>query len=126
MAKRKKLLGWTQKPSPKDRGFKDEGWFSELDEVYVSNDKQYTVMCRTFSSMMGRVTHMCMRNRGTKETKWEGTDIPWAEKQRIKNEIFGEEMVAVEVFPKMSELVDGANMYHLWVLHDFKLPFDLR
>ena len=26
----------------------------------------------------------------------------------------------------LSELVDGANAYHLWVLHDVALPFSLK
>ncbi|MGR9527665.1 DUF7694 domain-containing protein (plasmid) [Priestia megaterium] len=48
------------------------------------------------------------------------------EKQRIKNEIFGEEYTAIEVFPKESELVDEANMYHLWVLpKGMNLPFGI-
>lgn len=46
----------------------------------------------------------------------ESTEVPWAHKQRIKNEIFGEEVVAVEVFPPVSELVDAANLYWLWTM----------
>ncbi|WP_444876696.1 DUF7694 domain-containing protein [Brevibacillus daliensis] len=66
------------------------------------------------------MTHACIRNV-------ENTDIPWAEKQRIKNELFGTERVAVEVFPAQSELVDEANMYHIWLLPaDMKLPFSLQ
>lgn len=54
------------------------------------------------------------------------TDIPWAEKQRIKNEIFGEERTAIEVFPAESELTDVAMMYHLWLLpKTMKIPFGI-
>ena len=35
--------------------------------------------------------------------------------QRIKNEIFGEEIEAIQFFPKESELIDEANLYWLWV-----------
>jgi len=45
----------------------------------------------------------------------QGTDCPWAHKQRIKNELFGKSSCAVEVFPPCSELVDDANIYWLWV-----------
>lgn len=125
--KRKKLLGWTQYPAP-NQSLKNKGrtdWFSQLSEVYVSNDQKYCVMSREIDTDMGKVTHMCIRSQGRKETGWQGEDIPWAEKQRIKNEIYGKELTAIEVFPKESELVDEANMYHLWILHDFKLPFGI-
>ncbi len=52
--------------------------------------------------------------------------VSWAMKQRIKNELLGPEVVAIEVFPAESELVDDAHMYHLWTLPDgFSLPFRL-
>ncbi|MGL5713383.1 MAG: DUF7694 domain-containing protein [Paraclostridium sp.] len=121
MAKRRKVVGWTQQPSPKQLG-QGSGWLGELTEVFVDKDKKYCVMIREINTDMGRVSHMTLRNS---ENNNIGTDIPWIEKQRIKNEIFGQEVAAIEVFPKESELVDSAMMYHLWVLHDFTLPFGL-
>lgn len=38
----------------------------------------------------------------------------WETLQRIKNEIVGPETIAVEVFPKQSEVVNEANMRHLF------------
>lgn len=40
----------------------------------------------------------------------------WRHFQRIKNEICGPELEAVELYPRESRLVDGANQFHLWVL----------
>lgn len=40
----------------------------------------------------------------------------WSMFQRIKNELVGEDRVALEVYPKSSNLVDVANMYWLFVL----------
>jgi hypothetical protein len=40
----------------------------------------------------------------------------WREMQRIKNELFGAESVAIEFYPKQSELVDHANIYWMWVI----------
>lgn len=40
----------------------------------------------------------------------------WWEAMRIKNDLFGESATAVEVYPPMDNVVDGADMYHLWVL----------
>lgn len=42
----------------------------------------------------------------------------WKVFQRIKNEIFGEERTALEVYPRESNLIDVANIYWLWVLPD--------
>lgn len=57
----------------------------------------------------------------------EGTQVSWAEKQRIKNELLGLEAVAIEVFPAASEMHDVANIYHLWCLPEgFSLPFTLK
>lgn len=114
----KRIVGWVQHPSPKQLG-KGTGWFGELDRVYRQGN-EYVVMVRNVETEWGIIQHACIRNA-------ENTDIPWSEKQRIKNEIFGQESSAVEVFPKESELVDEANMYHIWVLPtDFKIPFGLK
>jgi hypothetical protein len=45
----------------------------------------------------------------------QSTNISWEAKQRIKNEVIGEEVSAIEVYPKCSQLVDQANMYWLWI-----------
>jgi hypothetical protein len=111
------MRNWIGKPSPKSMKA-GKGWFGELDRAY--SDGQYAVMTRTVQTEWGEVTHACIRNV-------ENTDIPWLEKQRIKNELFGKESTAIEVFPADSELVDEANMYHIWVLSKgMKLPFGLK
>jgi hypothetical protein len=53
-----------------------------------------------------------------------GTRPTWPEAQRIKNELAGEHMTAIEVYPPQAEVVDQANMYHLWVVPG-PLPFSL-
>lgn len=112
------IVGWVKHPSPKQLK-QGTGWFGELDNVYRKNN-DYVAMFRTIESAIGTVQHVCIRNT-------EGTDIPWAEKQKIKNELFGKEAHAIEVYPKESLLVDEANMYHLWVLpEDCEIPFGLK
>lgn len=50
----------------------------------------------------------------------------WHDFQRIKNEIFGEESTALEVYPKQSRLIDEANLYWLWVLPEgFSCPIEV-
>lgn len=48
----------------------------------------------------------------------------WWEMQRIKDEIAGADATAVEVYPPHAEIVDAADMFHLWVLPG-RLPFSL-
>ncbi|MDK8188990.1 hypothetical protein QP794_02675 [Paenibacillus sp. UMB7766-LJ446] len=110
---------WIGRPSPKSMKM-GNGWFKELDRVYSSEDGQYAVMTRPVATEWGQLIHACIRNV-------EGTDIPWAEKQRIKDELLGRDRTAIEVFPAATELVDEANMYHLWVLPaGMKLPFTIN
>ena len=49
----------------------------------------------------------------------------WQTLQQIKNELIGPEATAVEFYPPESELKDGENSYHLWVLPAGSLRFGL-
>jgi hypothetical protein len=46
----------------------------------------------------------------------------WRILQDIKNSIVGDDAVAIEVYPRESEVTDTANMYHLWVFKDGLAP----
>ena len=46
----------------------------------------------------------------------------WAEMQRIKNELFGCEVLAIEYYPKQSKLIDDENIYWLWIFPDGEIP----
>lgn len=113
------MKNWIGKPSPKSKHVAGIGWLSEMDRAFTDVENRYVVMIRTIQTDWGQVEHACIRNA-------ESTDIPWSEKQRIKNELFGRERAAVEVFPAESKLVDAAMMYHLWILPEkMSLPFSL-
>jgi hypothetical protein len=47
----------------------------------------------------------------------------WHEMQRIKSEIFGKEATAVEIYPPDSQIVDEADMFHIWSVDP--LPFSI-
>lgn len=116
---------WIERPSPKAlRLGKKDSWYNQMNHTYVYYEDEcpkYAVMTREIKTRWGKVIHAGMRNT-------EGTDIPWAEKQFIKNSLFGKEKVAIEVFPKESRLVDAAMFYHLWIFEDtnFELPFGIH
>jgi len=84
-------------------------------------NRSHSVQVYHVASDWGDLLHLMVRRHD---------ELPirsWAEMQSIKNEIVGAERTAVEVFPAESQLVDSANMYHLWVLPGgFDLPFSLR
>lgn len=46
----------------------------------------------------------------------------WSEIQRIKNEIFGSETIAIEYFPAESELINQHNIYWIFIYPDGVLP----
>ncbi|ANH49077.1 DUF7694 domain-containing protein [Tritonibacter mobilis] len=48
----------------------------------------------------------------------------WREMQRIKDEIAGPDATAIEVYPPHAEIVDQADMFHIWVVPG-PLPFSL-
>lgn len=89
------------------------------DECFVNG--HYSVQVSDEPTPFGVVVHLWIRRHDGERIR------TWAALQRIKTEIVGPERVAVEVFPAESELVDAANMFHLWVLPEGqRLPFTLR
>ena len=60
--------------------------------------------------------------------KKDGTEIRenWDYLQNVKNEVFGNGVQAVEVYPKVTKVVNKMNIRHLWILPDgFEMPFAL-
>lgn len=54
-------------------------------------------------------------------------DHDWALFQRIKNDLFGPERIALEVYPAESNKQDVANMYWFWVLPEgFDCPIEIK
>ena len=75
---------------------------------------------------MGKVEHAAISVIDSLTFNGE-SDLPWAVKMEIKNVLFGENRVAIEVFPKERNLVDVADVYHLWVFpKEFDMPFGLH
>jgi hypothetical protein len=46
----------------------------------------------------------------------------WREIQRVKNEVFGPEVMAIEYFPAESELIDNFNIYWIFIFPDGVIP----
>jgi hypothetical protein len=83
-------------------------------KCFVNN--RYTVMVRQAKPdpIFGRVIHLSIRRNDRSAAR------DWRDFQRIKNELVGPEVEAVEFFPAESRLVDAANQFHLWCFPDFR------
>lgn len=53
--------------------------------------------------------------RGLLSVEHDGT-ITWDDLQAIKNDLFGKEACATEIYPPQSRVVNNLNMRHLWLL----------
>lgn len=104
-------------------------WMPQMDRCWESDDG-YQVMSRILITEWGKVEHAAIMKISKDENEFSSNgerDIPWAVKQEIKNEIFSDKRLAIEVFPKTKNLVDVMDVYHLWVFpKDFDLPFGIH
>lgn len=88
------------------------GWLGQVD--HVRRNRVFSVLVRD----VGTATHLAVSSLS-------GDRPTWHEMQRIKDEIAGPERTAVEVYPPKTEIVDEAEMFHIWVLFE-PLPFSLN
>ena len=103
----------TPKQAAEELGVPYHGWMREMDRAWISEDQKYSVMSRLLRTEWGKVEHVTITAaEGVGQSDGSG-DIPWAVKMEIKNDLFGEKRVAVEVFPTQDRLVDVCDCYHL-------------
>ncbi len=100
------------------------GWHADMDRCWIDNDANLCVCSRLIRTRFGTVEHVTI-SKGTGTNDGSG-EVTWAEKMRIKNELFGENRFAIEVFPKQKNLVDVCDIYHLWVFDKkLEMPFGI-
>lgn len=117
----------TPKQAAEELGVPYHGWMREMDRAWISEDQKYSVMSRLLRTEWGKVEHVTITAaEGVGRSDGSG-DIPWAVKMEIKNDLFGEKRVAIEVFPTQDRLVDVCDCYRLWVFEKgFQLPFGIH
>ena len=86
------------------------GWHGEMDRSWIDNDADICVCSRLIRTQFGNVEHVTI-SKGTGTNDGTG-EVTWAEKMQIKNELFGENRFAIEIFPKQKNLVDVCDVYH--------------
>jgi hypothetical protein len=95
---------------PLPDGAPGRGWCKQVRAAH--KNKVFCVLDRPLTD----VTHLAV-------TSLSGVRPTWHEMQRIKNEIAGFPATAVEVYPPAHEVVDEADMFHIWVVAP--LPFSI-
>jgi len=94
-------------------GSEGRGWAAQVTTAHVN--RVFSVLDRT---------HACGA-RHLAVSSLSGLRPSWTEMQRIKTEIAGAGATAIEVYPPEDEVVDGADMFHIWVVPG-PLPFSLH
>lgn len=83
--------------------------------VYASREYLVQVFNEAANGVLVRLS--INRTSITPSGEWQ-QDIPWEDLQRLKREAGYGDLDAVEVFPRDRDVVNVANMRHLWVLAD--------
>lgn len=70
--------------------------------------QQQEIMVRGFAVLIDhQLGHMMVAHDGT---------IGWEDLQAIKNEVWGRDARAIEVYPRAADVVNSGNFRHLWRL----------
>lgn len=93
---------WEAFASP--AGIGGRGWTNQVRRSY--RNAAFSVLERP---VRGDVVHLAV-------TSLSGTRPTWHEMQRIKDELAGPAATAIEVYPPHDEIIDEADMFHIWVL----------
>lgn len=91
-------------------------WKEDEDEgvVFIVTNNRYSI--RVVAWSLTKINLIIQSAHGHRKDLDMG--LSWAHKQRIKNEFFGTEEMAVELFPPESNMLDIADSYHLWYFHN--------
>ena len=93
-----------------------EKWFNNLYKVDVDRRHRHPLMERLGFSV-GQIIELSITRHDR------GAIHDWRHLQYIKNDILGNDVEAVELFPKESRLMDTANTYWLYAIMDYDFPF---
>lgn len=89
--------------------------------IWLNSRYQVEIRFAGIFPIYGEIYEMSIKRRD-KEALYDWRDI-----QRIKNDLFGSNTTAVQLFPPERHLVDTANQYYFYVFADsFEFPFGFK
>lgn len=93
----------------------------DLQSVWKNNRYIVQIYRRALGGGAMEASHLAVRRNDESEIQG------WDDLQRIKNELAGGDRVALEIYPPEAEVIDQANMRHLFVLPAGTVaPFTIR
>ena len=108
-------------------------WMPEMDRCWMDFDRGYQVCSRMINTkQFGTVEHVTITRLHENPNEFSissggSAAIGWSEKMMIKDELFGEDRFAIEVYPKKENLIDVSDVYHLWVFNKkYDMPFGIH
>ncbi len=126
-------MGWIKAVTPKQlndvMNVYHGQWTPEMDRCWIREEDGVCVSSRLLNTKWGKVEHVTItrKSKDILPTMDGSGGFTWSEKQQIKDELFGENRAAVEVYPKSDRLVDVADVYHLWVFDKkVDIPFGIH
>lgn len=125
LERRRKSWPETLRPIPKE----EWGDTSKMRQVPFEVLRSQTFLVQLYEVNSGvdtEVIRMSVNRCAIKHTGHWQDDISWEELQRLKAEAGLGDRDAIEIYPRDFDLVNVANMRHLWILKDYLLPFAWR
>lgn len=97
---------WETSLTPGGCDLNKGGWTDEVRRV--CHNRIFSVLVRPLEN---GGTHFAVSSMS-------GVRPTWHEMQRIKDDLAGPEALAVEIYPPKAEIVDDADVFHIWVVSD--------
>ena len=110
-----KYNAWTERPVPSPTGLNEEemtSWADRILKVWTNNIYQVLMYITPPGAGMFPMPVVQLSIKRLDREKI----VEWRDFQRIKDDILGTAIEAVQIFPASDRLLDTANQYHLWAL----------
>lgn len=127
---------WIRISESQLRSVPSPDWAEPVDEMFRwdSGIYQFPIQLHHLGNLkFGETTHVTIKKvdiiAATKSVRalFDSKEPTYEEKLRIINHVIGRgDIVAMEVIPSTRDVVDMANLYHVWVADKAKFPFGLR